>query len=433
MKTIFDRRLVKSLELRDKAGAVIPGGAQTFSKSPISFVQGVAPNFLTKGRGAFVWDIDGNRYIDYIMGLGPVILGHADPAVNEAVMDQIKDGVSFSLPHPLEVEVAQTLCEIIPCAEMVRFGKNGSDVTAAAVRAARAYTHRDMVARCGYHGWQDWYIGSTDRHLGVPEAVRRLTLRFPYNDLEALHLLFKQNPGEIACVVMEPVTFDAPQPGYLEGVLTLCRNYGALLVFDEVITGFRFGIGGAQSHFGVTPDLACFGKAMANGFPLSAIVGRAEVMRIFTEVFFSSTFGGETVSLAACLATIRVLRERHAFDRIWRIGALLQEGINLLVKEYGLVEQVRCIGFPPWTGIQIQTSDEDESQLLRGLFQQEAIQRGVLTAGNNFITLTHEEVIIDETLTVYNEVFRIISEAVEAGDLSSRLKGAPPQPIIRQA
>ncbi len=265
MKTTSNRRLEKSLALRDKADAVIPGGAQTFSKSPISFVQGIAPNFLTKGQGAFVWDIDGNRYIDYIMGLGPVILGHADPAVNEAVIEQIRDGVSFSLPHPLEVEVAQALCEIIPCAEMVRFGKNGSDATAAAVRAARAYTHRDMVARCGYHGWQDWYIGSTDRHLGVPEAVRWLTLRFPYNDLEALHLLFKQHRDEIDCVVMEPVTFDAPQPGYLEGVQTLCRKHGALLVFDEVITGFRFGIGGAQSHFGVTPDLACFGKAMARG------------------------------------------------------------------------------------------------------------------------------------------------------------------------
>jgi len=398
----------------------------------MSFVQGVAPNFLTRGEGAFVWDIDGNRYIDYILGLGPVILGYSDPEVNKAVIDQIKDGVSFSLPHPIEVEVAHTLCEIIPCAEMVRFGKNGSDVTAAAVRAARAYTHRDKVARCGYHGWQDWYIGSTDRHLGVPDAVRRLTLRFPYNDLEALHLLLKENRDEIACIIMEPVTFDAPNPEYLEEVQTLCRKHKALLIFDEVITGFRFGLGGAQAFFGVTPDLACFGKAMANGFPLSAIVGRAEVMQLFNEVFFSSTFGGEAVSLIACQATIQQLRKGHAFDHIWRIGAILQEGVNRLAKAYVLSEHIHCAGFPPWTGIQIQGHDDDTSRLLRGLFQQEAIRRGILTAGNNFITLAHNDEIVAETLAAYEEVFHIFSESMEAGDLSSRLEGAPPQPIIRQ-
>lgn len=430
---MFDRRLEKSHALRDAAARIVPGGAQTFSKSPISFVQGVAPNFLTRGEGAFVWDVDGNRYIDYILGLGPVVLGYADAAVNEAVIEQIRDGVSFSLPHPVEVEVAQALCEIIPCAEMVRFGKNGSDVTAAAVRAARAYTRRDRVARCGYHGWQDWYIGSTDRHLGVPRAVRRLTLRFPYNDLDALHLLFEQNRDEIACVIMEPVVFEAPHPGYLEGVQSICQRHRALLVFDEIITGFRFGLGGAQGYFGVTPDLACFGKAMANGFPLSAIVGRAEVMRIFTEVFFSTTFGGEAVGLAACLATIRELRRRNAFDHMWRIGALLQEGVNRLAREWGLSEQIRCVGFPPWTGMQTQGRDEDESFLLRGLFQQEAIRRGILMAGNNFFTLTHDEKIVGETLAVYKEVFRVISESIQAGDLAARLEGAPPQPIIRQA
>src|SRR5262249_51074709 len=339
----------ESESLMKRAAQRIPGCAQTFSKGPLSFVQGVAPNFVRKARGAYVWDVDGNRYIDNILGLGPVILGHTDPAVNAAAFRQMEQGASFSLPHPLEVELAELLCELIPCAEMVRFGKNGSDATAAAVRAARGFTGRDKIARCGYHGWQDWYIGSTSRHLGVPQAVRDLTLVFPYNSLTELHALFQLNPGAIACVIMEPVAFDAPQPGYLQGVQELCRSHGALLVFDEIVTGFRLHIGGAQAHFGVTPDLACFGKAMANGLPLSAVVGRADVMRIFEQIFFSSTFGGEAVSLAASLETIRELQRRQGIPQLWRAGGRLQEGANRLLSANALDQHLACVGLPPWT------------------------------------------------------------------------------------
>ena len=312
-------RLEMSRSWLERAKSKIPGCAQTFSKSPISFMQGVAPNFLQKAMGAHVWDVDGNRYIDYVMGLGPVVLGHADPTVNAAVRAQMEQGMSFSLPHPIEVEVSELLCELIPCAEMVRFGKNSSDVTAAAVRVARACTEREKVVCCGYHGWQDWYIGSTIRHRGVPEAVRRLTLTFPYNDIGALSKLFEENRGEIACVIMEPVNFDPPGPGFLQQVHDVCHAHGALLIFDEVVTGFRYAGGGAQEYFGVKPDLACFGKAMANGFPLSAIVGRAEVMRLFEEVFFSGTHGGEALSLAAC----EPLFKPSGKEELWTIcGAL---------------------------------------------------------------------------------------------------------------
>lgn len=378
-----------------------------------------------------MWDVDGCQYIDYVLGLGPVILGHADAEVNAAAMAQMEQGTSFSLPHPLEVEVAELLCEVIPCAEMVRFGKNGSDVTAAAVRAARAFTGRDKVARAGYHGWQDWYIGSTNRHLGVPQAVRDLTLVFPYNGLAALQALFRQHPEQIACVMLEPVTFDPPEPGFLEGVQEMCRRHGALLVFDEIVTGFRLHLGGAQAQFGVTPDLACFGKAMANGFPLSAIVGRAEVMRIFEQVFFSFTFGGEAVSLAACQATIRALQRRDGIASIWRNGARLQSGTQRLLAEHGLAEVLVCAGLPPWTTMRCLWREERAVLLLRSLFQQECVKRGVLTLGSHLLSVSHEEAVVDATLAVYGAVLPILAEAIRTETVEQRLEGPPVQTILR--
>ena len=432
MRLLTERPLTQTRAWRERATCRIPNCSQTFSKSPISFVQNVAPNFLSRAEGAYAWDVDGNRYIDYILGLGPVILGHADPVVNEAAMRQMRMGFSFSLPHTIEVEVAELLSDIIPCGEMVRFGKNGSDVTAAAVRVARGSTGRDKVACCGYHGWQDWFIGSTSRHLGVPNAVRALTLRFPYNDLDAVHRIFKDNPGEIACVIMEPIVFDLPLPGYLEEVQALCRAHGALLVFDEVVTGFRLQLGGAQEHFGVTPDLACFGKAMANGFPLSAVVGRADVMRLFEQVFFSGTHGGEAISLAACQATIAELRRREGFTTLWHIGTRLQDGTRRIIRECGLEERMDCPGLPPRTGLVFRGGTETEIQALRSLFQQEALKRGILTHGNHMLCLAHSDGVVDDTLAAYEEIFACLADAVAAGEVESRLEGPPMQVVIRQ-
>jgi glutamate-1-semialdehyde-2,1-aminomutase len=425
------RPLSQSREWLERSARRIPGCAQTFSKAPISFVQNVAPNFLARGEGAYVWDVDGNRYIDYILGLGPVILGHADPAVNEAAARQMALGCSFSLPHTVEVEVAELLCGLIPCAEIVRFGKNGSDATAAAVRVARGFTGRDLVVRCGYHGWQDWFIGSTTRHLGVPDAVRALTLRFPYNNLDALERIFAAHPGRVACVILEPVVLDPPAPGFLEGLRDLCRRQGALLVFDEIVTGFRMAFGGAQQHYGVTPDLACFGKAMANGFPLSAVVGRADVMRLFEDVFFSGTHGGEAVSLAACRATIAELRRRDGFAALWRAGARLQEGARRILSDAGLAGRIDCAGLPPRTGFTFRADTETETLALRSLFQQEALERGLLTHGNHMICLAHSDEIIDRTLGIYREVFAVVAQAVSRGDAGQRLKGPPVQVVVR--
>ena len=298
------RRLTESQAWLERARKVIPTCAQTFSKAPTQYVQGTAPVFLQRGKGCRVWDVDGNEYIDYVQGLLPNILGYAHDEVNQAATAQLAEGHSFTLPHPVEVELAERLVRLIPCAEMVRFGKNGSDATSGAVRAARAFTGRDHVACCGYHGWQDWYIGSTTRHAGVPNAVRALTHPFSYNDLSSLEKLLKEFPNQFAAVIMEPTNFVEPAPGFLESVRELAHKHGALLIFDEICSGFHLGLGGAQKLYGVTPDLACFGKAMGNGFPISCVVGRADVMRLFDEIFFSFTFAGEVASMAAAMKVL---------------------------------------------------------------------------------------------------------------------------------
>ena len=275
-----------------RARRTIPLGTQTFSKSYTQYPHGVSPYFIARGKGSHVWDIDGNEYVDFVNALCSVTLGYGDTDVDSAVRTQLDDGVIFSLPHPIETEVAEAIVEMVPCAEAVRFGKNGSDATSGAIRLARAYTKRDRVAVCGYHGWQDWYIGSTARSAGVPDAVKQLTHSFAYNDLESLNRLLDAHPNDFAAVILEPMNVTYPKPGFLESVRELTEQRGIILIFDETITGFRFANGGAQELFGVTPDLATFGKGLANGYPLSAIAGRSDIMKLMEEIFFSFTFGG---------------------------------------------------------------------------------------------------------------------------------------------
>ena len=427
-----DLSVVRSNTLKERAQALIPSCTQTFSKGPTQFVQGVAPVFLARGQGSHVWDVDGNEYVDYPMALGPVILGHNYPAVTEAVIAQAREGIVFSLPHPLEVEVAEVLTEVIPCAEMVRFGKNGSDATSAAVRVARAYTGRDVIACCGYHGWQDWFIGTTTRSGGVPQAVRELTAPFQYNNISSLESIFAQHPGGVAAVIMEPVGIAEPQEGFLRQVREAAIREGALLVFDEVITGFRLAMGGAQEYYGVVPDLACVGKAMANGFPLSAVVGRRDVMELFDEIFFSSTFGGEAISLAACAATIKEMRERKVIDHLWRQGRKLKDGYNVLAREFGLEDHTQCVGLPPRT-VMTFTDSSGESLALKSLFQQECLKRGILTAGYHNVCYSHDDADIQHTLRVYRTVLEILAQALGEGDVLEKLEGEPVQQVFRQA
>ncbi|MGB7641550.1 MAG: aminotransferase class III-fold pyridoxal phosphate-dependent enzyme, partial [Terriglobales bacterium] len=425
------RPITKSMAWLERAEQVIPGCSQTFSKGSNQHVRGVAPIFLAKGKGYRVWDVDGNEYIDYIQGLLPNILGYAHEGVNAAVAEQLGQGHSFSLPHPLEVELAERLTRIIPCAEKVRFGKNGSDATSGAVRAARALTGRDRIACCGYHGWQDWYIGSTTRHAGVPGAVRALTHPFQYNNLDSLKKLFEEHPSEIAAVIMEPVNFSSPAAGFLEGVRDLAHRHGALLIFDEICTGFHFGLGGAQKRFGVTPDMACFGKAMGNGFPISCVVGRADVMQSFEDIFFSFTFAGEVAAMAAAMKVLDVLETTPALAQLEANGRVLKEALNALAKEAGLQERIHCVGYPFWSLIKFLDADGKDSFLVRSLFTQECVKRGLLILATHNVTAAHDPIAIEKTLKVYAEVCKTVAKWLSDRDPEQYLEGEMIQPVFK--
>ena len=424
-------RLERSSALRARADRVVPSCTQTFSKGPSQFVQGVAPVFLERGSGSHVWDVDGNEYVDTIAALGAVILGYDEPDILRAARAQLEDGVVLSLPHPLEVEVAELLVETVPCAEMVRFGKNGSDATAGAVRAARAFTGREHVACCGYHGWQDWFIGTTTRSAGVPRAVAELAHPFRYNDLASLERVFSEHPGEVAAVILEPVGVVEPEPGFLEGVRELASREGAVLVFDEVITGFRLALGGAQELFGVVPDLACVGKALGNGFPISAIVGRREIMSIFDEIFFSFTFGGDVVALAAAKATLERFREGGVIEHLWRQGERLRDGYNELARSAGIEDHTDCHGLAPRTVMSFRDADGADSLALKSLFQQEVLRRGVLSAGYHNVMLAHSDEDVQQLLEAYAAAVAVMAEALADGDLEGRLEGPPVQAVFR--
>lgn len=424
-------KLTESQRLFERAAKVIPGASQTFSKSSFQFVGGVSPLFLRRGHGCRVWDVDDNEYIDNIQGLLPNILGYAHPEVTRAVADQCAEGHSFSLPHPLETELAERLVQIIPCAEMIRFGLNGSDATSGAVRVARAFTERDRIACCGYHGWQDWYVGSTTRNAGVPGAVQGLTHTFPYNDSNALEALLGRHPEEFAVVILEPFNFVEPDPGYLDEVRDITHRHGALLVFDEICTGFHFGLGGAQRQYGVTPDLACFGKAMGNGFPISCVAGRSEVMRLFEEVFFSFTFAGALSGIVASMKVIDILESTDALARMEANGKRLQDGFNTLARLAGLDDRFDCVGRPQWSLMRFRNSSGAHSLLERSLFQQEAVKRGILTLTTHNLTAAHDEASIEEILEAYAEVFKTLAAWLGDENPARFLEGSMIEPVFR--
>ena len=427
----MSERYKKSESLLERALRVIPLGSQTFSKSFTQYPFGVSPYFIVRGKGGHVWDADGNEYVDFVNGLCAVTLGYGDPDVTRAVQAQLEDGVIFTLPHPLEMQVAEAIVDMVPCAEMVRFGKNGSDATAGAVRLARAFTGRDHVAVCGYHGWQDWYIGSTARNRGVPEAVQNLTHSFAYNDLESLRKLLADHPGQVAAVILEPMNSQLPKDGFLEGVKELAHRHGALLIFDEVITGFRYANGGAQEYFGVVPDLACFGKGIANGYPVSAIAGRAQVMKLMEEIFFSFTFGGEALSLAASLATLAKLKREPVVATMQQRGERLMKGAEGLLRRHGMGELLTVSGHPSWSFLNFRDQGGYSLYEIKTLFLQEVFARGILTLGTHNISYAHSESDVDRLLKVYDEVFPLLKAAVTERRLAQLLRCKPLEPLFK--
>ena len=408
-----------------RAERVIPLGTQTLSKSPTQFVQGVTPIYLERGEGAHVWDVDGHEYIDYPMALGPVILGHAEPVVNEAIARQLRDGITFTLMHPLEVDVAERIVAMCPGVEAVRFGKSGSDALSAAVRAARAFTGRDVVLVSGYHGWHDWYIVTTTRNRGIPEQTGALTRTFAFDDLDALRAAFDAAGDRVAAVVLEPSGASIPDPGYLQSVVDLAHERGALAVFDEVITGFRLAPGGARERYGVIPDISCYGKALGNGMPISAVAGSWKVMRVFEDVFFSGTHGGETLSLAAARAVLETVADGQVLAAIEKRGTTMLEGIAATIAAHGVGDRVAVGGEPHRAVV---TFAGDDHLVVKSWVQQCLAEDGALFNGSMFICRRHSDDDVARTLASFDRAFRELSDG---RDVAPLLRGEPVKPVFR--
>lgn len=397
--------------------------AQTFSKSYLQYIKGQAPLFAARAKGCRIWDVDGNQYTDFINALLPVVLGYQYRVVDEVIKKQLGKGIIFSLSSPLEYELAQLLIKYIPCAEMVRFGKNGSDVTTGAIRLARAITGREHVVICGYHGWHDWCIGTTARKLGVPKSTQKLSHTFKYNDLNSLEKILKKH--KVAAVIMEPMNYVEPEKNFLQKVKNLTHKYGALLVFDEIITGFRYSLGGAQKLFGVTPDLATFGKSMANGMPISALVGKKKYMKKINDIFYSFTMGGEALSLAAAIATIKELEKKKVINYIWKLGDYLIKETNKLIKKNNLEDVIKIKGKPCWSLMFTYPAKNYTDLEIKSYLQQEILQAGFLWYGQHNMSYSHTKKDIDALLKTYARVFKDLRKLIDAGKLKQSLRGEP--------
>jgi glutamate-1-semialdehyde 2,1-aminomutase len=428
-----------SFALQLKAHALIPGGAHTYAKGDDQFpVQ--APAFIARGKGCHVWDLDGNEFTEYGMGLRAVTLGHAFEPIVDAAYQQMKLGVNFSRPARLEVDLAEAFLDLVEGADMVKFAKNGSDVTTAAVKLARAFTGRDLIAVCAdqpFFSTDDWFIGSTELNAGIPPVIRNLTLKFRYNDLDSLRNLFDEHPGRIACVMMEAEAAVIPAPGYLQAVKDLCEGRGAVLVFDEMISGFRWHLGGAQKFHRVVPHLSTFGKAMANGFAIAALTGKREIMELGglhhnkPRVFLlSTTHGAETHALAASLETIRVYRDHDVVEFLWKQGERLLGLVNRSISENRLEGIFEMIGRPCNLVFATRDRERSPSQKFRTLFMQELIRQGII-APSFVVSYSHTDADIDRTAEAVHEAHVIYRRALDEG-IDKYLQGRPVKPVFRE-
>jgi glutamate-1-semialdehyde 2,1-aminomutase len=435
-----NRSFQKSLDFKNKIHSVIPGGSHTYAKGDDQFPEFQAP-FIVKGKGSHVWDLDGNEYIEYAMGLRAVTLGHAYDAVNKAVIDQLNQGTIFNRPSPIEVECGELLLDTIDNGhEMVKFGKNGSDATTAAIKLARAYTGRDMVAICKNHPFfsvNDWFIGSTALDAGIPNAIKELTVKFGYNDPQSLIDLFNQYPGKIAAVILEPEKETAPQDNFLHKVKEICHQNGAVFILDEIISGFRYHISGCQKLYNVQPDLTTFGKALANGYSLAALAGKKEIMNLGglnhdkERVFLlSNTYGAENHHLAAAIATMNVYRENDVIKHLYDAGDALKLGIEKTIEELNLQGYFSLMGKSCCLMYGTKDQDKNPSQPFRTLFLQETIKRGML-APSLIVSYSHTPLDIERTIEIVSESLVIYKKALDEG-VDKYLVGQPVKPVFRK-
>jgi glutamate-1-semialdehyde 2,1-aminomutase len=414
----------RSLEIYNRAEKLIPGVSQLLSRRPSRWALGVSPIYAKRAKGCRIWDVDGNEYIDWMSGVGPIILGYADPVVDAAVKAQVDDGSICTLIHESAVELAEMLVRLIPSAEMVRFAKGGGEACAIAVRIARGVTGRDKVLFCGYHGWHDWYIAanhtddSLDDHLfpgidpiGVPKALAGSAIPFKYGDLNHLEDALKANNGEISCIIMEPMRSELPPANYLESVRQLATSYGVVLIFDEVSSGFRIALGGAQEFCGVTPDISVFAKAISNGFPMAAVVGKREFMEPSAQMFISSAYWDDAVGFVAALATLKELERRDAVAYFTNYGTQFKESINRCAENVGL--NARCVGAPAEPSIRFKVDDPEIAKKVSTLFIQENAKRGVILMSGLFLNCAHDKTALEQTEAVVQESFAIIQEGLK--------------------
>ncbi len=455
--------IARSLELYERAKLLVPGGTQLVSRRPQIFAPGVAPIFAERGKGSHIWDVDGGEYLDYGMSVSACILGYADDAVDDAVRQQIGRGVMFSLNHPAELELAELLCETIPCAEMVRFAKGGGEACAIAVRIARGATGRDKVLFCGYHGWHDWYLAanldaaeSLDAHLlpgiepiGVPRGLAGTAIPFPYGDLAALERTLDQHAGDVACVIMEPMRSTESPTGYLRGVRELTQKRGVILIFDEVTTGFRHAPGGVEEYLGIVPDLATFAKSLSNGYAMGAVVGRRAAMEPAARMFISSTNWSDLVGIIAATTTLREIRRRDVPATLLEYGQRLMTGWNAIAQEVSV--PARMHGTPQWPLIEFTPSEGQATaaadtvrrdsviggeptlaRKLAALYAQEMAIRQVLFNTHPVHSAAHDSRDLDRTLTATREALTVVRDALDAGRVDESLEVFLEPPIFRR-
>ncbi len=429
----------KSLQMNDRFHSVIPGGSHTYAKGDDQYPEFSLP-YIVRGEGCHVWDMDGNEFIEYGMGLRAVTLGHAYKSVADAAYKQILMGSNFTRPAAIEIECAEQLLSMIKGAEMVKFGKNGSDATSGAIKLSRAYTGRDMIAICGNHPFfsvDDWFIGTTPMSAGIPEVIQNLTVKFQYNDIESAKKLFLQYPGKIACVILEPEKEEVPKNNFLHELQKLCKENGTVFILDEMITGFRWHNGGAQRVYDVIPDLSSFGKAMANGFSVAALVGKREIMQLGglkhdrERVFLMSvTHGAETHELAAALETMRIYEREPIVDTLWQRGELLAKKIKRSIDENKLTDYIPILGKPCCLVYGSKDHEKKPSQPFRTLLLQETMKRGIL-ATSLIVSYSHTVADIDRTVEAFHEAFRIYRKALNEG-IEKYLIGRPVKPVWRK-
>jgi glutamate-1-semialdehyde 2,1-aminomutase len=429
----------QSLSLYLQAEKFFPYGTQLLSRSPRMAAFGEAPIYFERAKDAHFWDVDGNEFIDCGMGVGPVILGYCYEPVDTAVKEQIDKGVLGTINNEVEIEMAKAICHMVPCGEMVKFCKSGGEADAIAVRLARGYTGKDVVLFCGYHGWHDWYLAANlesesmlNEHLrpgiipkGVPTALAGTSIPFEYNNLDSLKNTLDKYAGKVACIIMEAVRYNQPEKGFLEGVRQLADDYECVLIFDEVVTGFRMALGGAQEYYGVTPDLATFGKAIANGYSLAAVAGKEKIMASQYDSFISSTYFSDTISLAAGIAVLNELRTKPVFDTLEKNGQQLTDGINALAKKYNIKVEVEG----RLNQFHLSLGYGDQNGKIDTLYMQEMIARGIYCVGGWYMCYTHTRKDIDKILAATDETFEILAKAIEHDKVDEILR-APVREVV---